>query len=135
LNDLVTSNIIALYHGTTHDFNEIDLSRGKPFKDFGQGFYATQSYGSAVNMALRNCDIELRRAKRRGISYEGMPWLYKFELDESKLEALNVKRFDAPDKEWVRFIVLNRTNEMPKHKFDVVIGPTANDVTSRTAQL
>jgi hypothetical protein len=24
---------------TTHDFTEIDVQKGKPFKDFGQGFY------------------------------------------------------------------------------------------------
>ncbi|MDR1922058.1 MAG: DUF3990 domain-containing protein [Candidatus Adiutrix sp.] len=132
---MAANNIITLYHGTTHDFTEIDVSRGKPFKDFGQGFYATQSRESAVNMALRNRNIELRRLKRRGISREVTPWLFTFELDESKLEALNVKRFDGADKEWVRFIVLNRTNEMPQHEYDVVIGATANDVASRTAQL
>ena len=27
-------NTLNLYHGTTHDFAEIDVSRGKPFKDF-----------------------------------------------------------------------------------------------------
>ena len=26
--------ILTLYHGTTHDFKEIDVRRGKPFKDF-----------------------------------------------------------------------------------------------------
>jgi hypothetical protein len=135
LKHLATNNIITLYHGTTHDFTEIDVRRGKPFKDFGQGFYTTRSRESAVNMALRNRDIELRRLKRRRITREVTPWLFAFELDESKLETLNVKRFDGADKEWVRFIVLNRTNEMPQHEYDVVIGATANDVTSRTAQL
>ena len=60
---------IVLYHGTTYDFTEIDVRRGKPFKDFGQGFYATQNRESAVNMALRNRDIEVRRLKRRGIFF------------------------------------------------------------------
>jgi hypothetical protein len=31
----MNANIITLYHGTTHDFTEIDVTRGKPFKDFG----------------------------------------------------------------------------------------------------
>jgi hypothetical protein len=109
--------------------------RGKPFKDFGRGFYATEVYGHARNLALRNRDIELRRLKRRGITCEVTPWLYTFEFDESKLESLNVKRFDSANKDWVQFIVLNRTNEAPQHGYDVVIGATANDVTSRTAQL
>jgi hypothetical protein len=132
---LTSDSIITLYHGTTYDFNEIDVRRGKPFKDFGQGFYATQSRESAVNMALRNRDIELRRFFRRGLTGKVTPWLYTFELDSNKLKSLNVKRFDNADKEWVRFVVLNRMSETPQHDYDVVIGATANDVTSRSAQL
>lgn len=30
-----------LYHGTIYDFDEIDVSVGKGYKDFGKGFYAT----------------------------------------------------------------------------------------------
>ncbi|GHU41785.1 hypothetical protein FACS1894111_04630 [Clostridia bacterium] len=126
---------MILYHGTTHDFTTIDVTRGKPFKDFGKGFYATEVYEHARNLALRNRDIELRRLARRSISRKVIPWLYTFELDEIKLNNLNVKRFDDANKEWVQFIVLNRTNETPQHDYDVVIGATANDVTSRTAQL
>jgi hypothetical protein len=131
----MSENMITLYHGSSYDFAVIDVTRGKPFKDFGQGFYATQNRESAVNMALCNRDIELRRLKRRGITRDVTPWLYVFELDESRLESFNVKRFDAADKDWVRFVVLNRTNEMSQHSYDIVIGAMADDVTSRTAQL
>ena len=30
---------MILYHGTNADFDEIDLLKSKPNKDFGQGFY------------------------------------------------------------------------------------------------
>ena len=49
----MSKTTITLYHGTTFDYDEIDVRRGKPFKDFGQGFYATQSRESAINIALR----------------------------------------------------------------------------------
>ncbi|GHU90683.1 hypothetical protein FACS1894202_10880 [Clostridia bacterium] len=123
---------MILYHGTTHDISEIDVTRGKPFKDFGRGFYATQSRESAVNMALRNRDIELRRLNRREIMREVTPWLYTFELDESKLESMNVKLFDGADKDWVLFVTENRTTDLHRHIYDVVIGPTANDQTNPT---
>ncbi|MDR2487253.1 MAG: DUF3990 domain-containing protein [Clostridiales Family XIII bacterium] len=126
---------ITLYHGTIHDFTAVDVRKGKPFKDFGQGFYASQSRESAVNMALRNRDIELRRLARRGITREVTPWLHTFVLESARLGALKVKRFHEVDKEWVRFVVSNRTNETPQHDYDIVVGATANDVTSRTAQL
>ena len=55
------SEIITLYHGTVYDFDEINLSRGKPFKDFGRGFYTTQIREHAVSMAVRNREILLPR--------------------------------------------------------------------------
>jgi hypothetical protein len=30
---------MILYHGTNADFGEIDLTKSKPNKDFGQGYY------------------------------------------------------------------------------------------------
>jgi hypothetical protein len=127
-------DIITLYHGTTHDFTEIEMRKRKPFKDFGRGFYASQNREHAVNMALRNQTIELRRLARRGITREVTPWLYMFELNENQLDTLSVKRFGRADKEWVFFITENRTNNPHRHTYDVVIGPTANDQTNPTIQ-
>jgi len=127
-------NAITLYHGTYHDFERIDVAFGKPFKDFGKGFYTSQDYGHSVSMATRNALIEQRRLKRMKIARESTPWLYTYELDTDLLALLNVKQFEAANKEWVRFIVLNRTNELPQHDYDVVIGPTANDKALAAAQ-
>ena len=33
--------MMKLYHGTNCDFQQIDLKKCKPNKDFGQGFYLT----------------------------------------------------------------------------------------------
>lgn len=33
---------MILYHGTNADFDEIDLLKSKPNKDFGQGFYLSR---------------------------------------------------------------------------------------------
>lgn len=33
---------MILYHGTNADFGEIDLTKSKPNKDFGQGFYLSR---------------------------------------------------------------------------------------------
>jgi len=95
----MNNTTITLYHGTTYDFTEVDVRMGKPFKDFGQGFYTTRSRESAINMALRNRDIDIRRMKRRGMTHEIKAWLYTYELDESRLESLKVKRFESANKE------------------------------------
>ena len=43
-----------LYHGTIYDIMEIDITRGKGYKDFGKGFYATSVKSHAENIARRN---------------------------------------------------------------------------------
>ena len=42
---------MKLYHGTNIDFSNIDITRSKPNKDFGQGFYLSADYNQARNMA------------------------------------------------------------------------------------
>jgi len=123
------NNIITLYHGTTHDFAEIDVGRGKPFKDFGQGFYLTAVRGHAVNLALRNRCIEENRLAVSGDMRKLPVYLYTYEFDPRGADKLNVKRFDAADREWLKFVIVNRSNQTRQHSFDIVIGPTANDDT------
>ncbi len=55
------NDIITLYHGSIADFDEVDIKKGKPYKDFGQGFYCSETYGQAFGMATRNYDIELAK--------------------------------------------------------------------------
>ncbi|MDR1481763.1 MAG: DUF3990 domain-containing protein [Synergistaceae bacterium] len=72
------SQTIKLYHGSIHDFNEIDLSRGKPFKDFGRGFYTTRNRDHAVGIAYRNREILLSRLQEAGIKSDVKRWLYTY---------------------------------------------------------
>ncbi|MCL2010792.1 MAG: DUF3990 domain-containing protein [Synergistaceae bacterium] len=123
------SDILALYHGTTHDFKEIDVRRGKPFKDFGHGFYLTESYERARNIAIRNRRIEENRMRAMGYETELPVFVYAYEFDLSEMNKLNVKRFNTADREWLRFIIANRMNRTRQHDYDIVIGPTANDDT------
>ena len=44
---------MILYHGTNECFEEIDLSRGSKYKDFGQGFYLTPDLSTAKRMAKK----------------------------------------------------------------------------------
>lgn len=38
---------MILYHGTNKAFDTIDLTKSKPNKDFGQGFYLSPEYSQA----------------------------------------------------------------------------------------
>ena len=120
---------ITLYHGTTHDIKEIDVLRGKPFKDFGQGFYLSESYEHARNLALRNRHIEEIRLRAMGDETRLSVFVYEYEFDPLEMDKLNVKYFNTADREWLKFIIVNRMNRTQQHDYDIVIGPTANDDT------
>lgn len=127
-----------LFHGSTYDIAEIDITQGKGFKDFGKGFYATAVKEHAESIARRNKRIlEVREAslKRRNSKYvekRYQAFRYNLEFDDSCLDAtdrLKVKVFQTADKEWVRFILQNRVSADSAHDYDIVIGPTADENT------
>lgn len=128
------NKFFTLYHGTTHDFTEIDVHRGKPYKDFGQGFYTTQNYAHAKNISERNRRIELERLAAYGKTDKISLFVYEYALDESDLEKMNILRFDKPSIEWVNFVVKNRVERNLSHGYDLIIGATADDDTRITIQ-
>ena len=109
---------MKLYHGSNTKIEKIDLSKCRPYKDFGQGFYLTEIKEQAEKMASRTAHI-----------YEGEPVVTEFEFDESALTKLSVKQFDGPNEEWALFVLANRSKEsqQPTHSYDIVIGPVADD--------
>ena len=129
-------NIITLYHGTIYDFDKIDVTIGKGNKDFGRGFYTSRNISNAERLAVRNKFIEEERLALRGIKKNVTPLLYAYNFDLDNLGTLNVKEFATADREWMRFIVLNREskNIVQEHEYDIVIGPTANDNTRAAIQ-
>lgn len=110
---------MRLYHGTNMYFEEIDLTKSKPNKDFGRGFYLSADYNQALNMA----EIKVEQLRF------GKPTILEFEIDEKDMASLKTLRFDRYNEEWAEFIIANRKNlnSYPVHDFDIVIGPIAND--------
>ncbi len=110
---------MILYHGTNVDFETIDLSKSKPNKDFGQGFYLSADYNQAMDMAKTKVE-QLET---------GTPTVLAFEVDEQQMAKLKIQRYSEYSEEWAKFILLNRRNDThkPVHDYDIVIGPIAND--------
>lgn len=109
---------MKLYHGSNMVIEQIDLSKCKPYKDFGQGFYLTEIKEQVEQMARRTSAI-----------YGGEPVVTEFEFDETALNTLSVKIYQEPCEEWALFVMANRSrnNAQPTHRFDIVIGPVADD--------
>ena len=127
-----------LFHGSVYDINEIDVEKGKGYKDFGKGFYATSVKSHAESIARRNKRIlEVREAKirQRNPKYKAkvyQAYRYNLEFDDSCIENpkdLKVKVFQEADREWVRFVLMNRNSDRNNHDYDIVIGPTADENT------
>jgi hypothetical protein len=110
---------MILYHGTNKAFDTIDLTKSKPNKDFGQGFYLSREYSQAMEMAKTKFD-QIK---------SGFPTVLTYEVDEQQMNQLKVLRFDAYTFEWAQFILMNRRNDTnkPMHNYDIVYGPIAND--------
>jgi len=128
-------DVITLYHGSSYDFETIDLQQGRPYKDFGQGFYASADIGHAKSMSERNAQMRKSKLKRVNSGQKSIEkWLYRYQFDTDKAASLSIKEFTKADREWGRFITLNRSMKGVPHNYDIVIGPTANDYTNPTIQ-
>ena len=113
---------MRLYHGSNMAITDIDLSRCRPNKDFGLGFYLSPDKTAAEKMAHRT-------VKRFG----GSPYVMTYDFNDADLECFTLRRFDKPTVEWAMFVMVNRRGviDAQEHnldnKFDVVVGPIAND--------
>ena len=118
---------MLLYHGSNMAIVDVNLHLCKPFKDFGRGFYLTTIEAQARLMALRTSRL-----------YSGKPTITTFSIDEKAIfnSPLVVKSFRSPTLEWAVFVLNNRNHSFADsanencnqdNKYDIVIGPVAND--------
>jgi hypothetical protein len=119
---------MRVYHGSYVKVDKIDLSKCKPNKDFGSGFYVTKFRNHAEEWA-----------KILGEKYETLGCVSEFEFSENDFteSICNIKKFDTYNEEWLDFVVQNRDkNSKTKiHDYDIVIGPVANDKVQNTLRL
>lgn len=124
-----------LYHGSIEVFEDINPKKGKGYKDFGKGFYATAIPSHAERLALRNKKIAIRRQeffKRKNVALKAnLVVAYRYNLIYSEnTVGLLVKIFKKADIEWLKFIMKNRKCDGSAHEYDIVIGPTADAETT-----
>ena len=96
---------------------DIDLDKSKPNKDFGKGFYLSESETQATEMATF-----------KSLLLGGEPVITKFEFDDAVMHdsALRIKVFDNYSEEWADFVFANREGN-DVEQYDIVYGPIAND--------
>jgi len=115
---------MILYHGTNTDFKAIDLDKSQRGKDFGCGFYLSESEAQAEEMAKFKVQL-----------FGGQTIVQSYEFDKGHLNdgSLRFLRFDGYSKDWATFILANRQNKNADniHDYDIVYGPIAIDKVGR----
>ena len=108
---------MILYHGSNIVIGQIDLTKSKPNKDFGQGFYLSDNESQALEMA-----------EFKAMQLGGNPIVSRFEFDDTIMSdtSLKVLRFEEYSEEWADFVLKNRDG-VATEKYDIVYGPIAND--------
>ena len=108
---------MILYHGSNIVIGQIDLTKSKPSKDFGQGFYLSDNENQAQEMA-----------EFKAMQLGGDPIITRFEFDDTIMSdtSLKVLRFEEYSEEWADFVLKNR-DVVATEKYDIVYGPIAND--------
>ena len=98
----------------------IDLNHSQRGKDFGCGFYLSESKTQAEEMAKFKVQL-----------FGGQTIVQSYEFDEAHLNdgTLQFLRFDGYSKDWATFILANRQNKNADniHDYDIVYGPIVND--------
>jgi len=114
---------MKVYHGSDIFIETVDLSKSKPSRDFGQGFYITKILDQAQRMAQRIADWN-----------KTAPVITEFDFDDFAFEdnKYKVLRFDGYNEEWLDFVITNRANRSskPNHDYDIIEGPVADDAIS-----
>ena len=116
---------MILYHGSNIVVENPRLIEQNRFLDFGYGFYTTTNKSQAESFAKK---VVVRRG--------GTPTVNIYEIDDNiGEELLKIKRFSAPDEEWLNFVSANRNGTYDGEHFDLIIGAVANDDFYRTLQV
>lgn len=108
---------MKLYHGSNVRIKVIDLEKSKPFKDFGKGFYLSDTETQAMDMAKFKSSISGGAAVVTG---------FEFDADGLISSNLKTKRFETYSDEWLDFIIANREGKEVE-QYDFVYGPIADD--------
>ena len=121
---------IDIYHGSDHIIEQPQFGEGKPYNDYGRGFYCTEY---------------LELAKEWACSADSDGYANLYQLDYSGLSVLNLNAPEYNILNWLAILLENRkfnvANGLPQraktylqenfkvdyNKYDVIIGYRADD--------
>jgi hypothetical protein len=115
------SKNMQLYHGSNVTVESPRIFPQLRALDFGAGFYLTSSRSQAEKWA-RNV---FNRRKT------GSPTLNVYYIDDKAFISFATLTFESANGDWLDFVVQNRKSIYQDNKYDIIVGPVANDTTIR----
>ena len=109
-----------LYHGSEWSFKRVDVSKGRPYKDFGKGFYMSVDRAQAIGMMHKKYDEIVERSSD-DLPRNLVKSLYRIELEPAAVERLKVKVFERADATWLDFVLRCRQVEGVVHDNDLAL--------------
>jgi hypothetical protein len=108
---------MKVFHGTNLIIEQPKIINRFKTLDFGEGFYTTENENQARDFAIKVC-------QRRIPELYPIVNCYEFNEDINKFSVL---KFDSPNENWLDFVVERRKGIVQIKKYDLIIGPIAND--------
>ena len=103
-----------MYHGTASEISHVNVGLGRGRKDFGKGFYLTNSKIEAEALARKTADKNV-------IS------VYEFNYFKTKNVGYRFNEFETFNKEWLNFVVDCRKGKDVAADYDIVIAGAIYD--------
>lgn len=116
---------MKLYHGSTVIVKSPDIQSGRKATDFGKGFYTTTNFEQAKKWAILKKNRE--QGEKAVVSVYEVP-------DDILNREFSVLWFESATKDWLEFVVNNRKGK-GKNRYDLIMGPVANDQLYATIRL
>lgn len=112
---------MKIYYGSTVIVKKPSLETLNHKTDFGKGFYTTTD----INQAKKWTNIKRKRIELEDKNVNVHQYINVYEYTENN--ELNILDFKQATEEWLKFVFMNRQSDELVHKYDIVIGPVAND--------
>ena len=108
---------MKVFHGTNIVIERPKIVNRFKTLDFGEGFYTTENENQARDFAVKVC-------MRRTPALYPIVNCYEF---SDNINDFSLLKFDAADEKWLDFVVDRRKGIVLEKKYDLIIGPVAND--------
>ncbi len=115
---------MIVYHGSSSEIKNLDVSFSKNYLDFGKGVYLTSFKTQAEKWALR-------KAAR---TENGIATVNIFELAED-LSTYRLLDFKSENEAWLDFVCDCRKGSEKYKDYDIIIGSVADDDVFKTVNM